>query len=67
MTTDKIEVSDNMLASGGFVGVRTGTYLGAAVAVKIMRLDEQDGFMKIRKVSICYFLNHLDAILTVVR
>ena len=53
MITDKIEVSDNILASGGFSDVRTGTYLGALVAVKTMRVEEQDYFMKkISKVSI---------------
>ena len=52
MITDKIEVSDNVFASGGFADVRTGTHLGALVAVKTMRVNEQDGFTKIRKVSI---------------
>ena len=52
MITDKIEVSGNIFASGGFADVRTGTYLGALVAVKTARVNEQDGFMKIRKVSI---------------
>ena len=49
---DKIEVSDNIVASGGFTNIRTGSYLGALVAVKTMKVDERDGFMKIRKVSI---------------
>ena len=52
MITDKIEVSDDILASGGFADVRTGKYLGALVAVKTMRVAEQDSLMKIRKVSI---------------
>ena len=51
MITDKIEVSDDILASGGFADVRTGKYLGALVAVKTMRVAEQDSFVKIRKVS----------------
>ena len=50
--TDKIEVSGNILPSGGAADVRTGTYLGAAVAMKAMRVNEQDDFMRIRKVSI---------------
>ena len=55
MITDKIEVSDNILASGGFADVRTGTHLGVVVAVKTMRVDEQDYFMKIRKVTTMLF------------
>ena len=50
--TDKIEVSDNIAASGGFADVRTGKYLGALVAVKTTRIAEQDDFMRLRKVSI---------------
>ena len=67
MITDKIEISDKILVSGGFADVRTGTYMGTLVAVKTMRVHEQDGFTKIRKVSIydC-FLDYLDAILTAV-
>ena len=68
MITDKIDVSDNILASGGFSDVRTGTYLGALVAVKTMRVAEQDGFMKIRKVSIYgHSPSYPHAILTAVR
>ena len=67
MITDKIEVSDNILASGGYADVRTGTYLGALVAVKTVRVEEQDGFMKIRKVSIYgRSPSYLHATLTVV-
>ena len=67
MITDKIDVSNEILASGGFADVRKGTYMGALVAVKTMRIDEQDGFMKLRKVRTyrCFF-NYLDAILTAV-
>ena len=53
MITDEIEVSDNILASGGFADVRTGTHLNALVAVKTMRVGEGDDFMSMRKVSIC--------------
>ena len=62
---DKIEVSNDILASGGFADVRKGTHLNTLVAVKTMRIDEQDGFMKIRKVrTYRYFFGYLDAILT---
>ena len=50
MITDKIEVSNEILASGGFSDIRTGPYLGALVAVKTVRVAEQDDFMKIREV-----------------
>ena len=68
MITEKIEVSGNIVASGGFADIRTGTYLGALVAVKTMRVSEQDGFMKIRKVSIYgHSISYPDPILTAVR
>ena len=50
--TEEIAVSDNVLGTGGFADVRTGTYEGRLVAVKTMRIGEQDSFLKIRKVSI---------------
>ena len=49
---NKIKVSSKKLATGGFANIRKGTYLGALVAVKTVRTDKQDDFMKIRKVSI---------------
>ena len=52
MITDKIEVSDTILASGGFADIGHGTYMGSLVAVKTMRVSPQDDFLKIRKVSI---------------
>ena len=52
MITDKIEVSDTILESGGFADIRRGTYMGSLVAVKTMRVSPQDDFLKIRKVSI---------------
>ena len=55
MITDKIEVSDNVLASGVYADVRTGMYLGAVVAVKTMRVDGQDGFTRMRKVTTMLF------------
>ena len=49
--TEEIKVVDKVLASGGFADIRTGTYMGHPVAVKTMRVTEQDGFLKIRKVN----------------
>ena len=48
--TEKIEVSADIFASGGFADVRRGTYNGHLVAVKTMRVTEQDDPLKIRKV-----------------
>ena len=50
--TEKIDVSDEMFASSGFAEVRSGTYSGHLVAVKTMRVAEQDNLLKIRKVSV---------------
>ena len=57
MITEKIEVSNEILASGGFADVRKGTYLNTLVAVKTMRVDEQDVSMRLREVRIyrCFF------------
>jgi len=55
MITEKIEVEDQILASGGFADVRIGKYMGHLVAVKTMRLAEQDDSLKIRKVSVRCF------------
>ena len=52
MTSEWIEVSDEVLASGGFADVRSGRYMGQLVAVKTMRIAAQDDFLKMRKVSI---------------
>ena len=52
MITEKIEVEDKILASGGFADVRRGKYMGHLVAVKALRVAEQDDFAKIRKVTI---------------
>jgi len=51
--TDKIEVDNKILASGGFADVRRGTYMGRLVAVKTIRIDltTLDDPRKIRKVS----------------
>jgi hypothetical protein len=50
--TEKIEVSDKILASGGFADVRSGTHMGHLVAMKTMRVAPTDDFLKIRKVNI---------------
>jgi hypothetical protein len=55
--TEEIKVSDDILASGGFADIRTGTYAGHLVAVKTMRVAKQDDFLKIRKVSVCDILS----------
>ena len=52
MITDRVEISDTILASGGFADIRRGTYMGSLVAVKTMRVSPQDDFLKIRKVTI---------------
>ena len=51
--TDNIDVEEDILASGGFADVRCGTYQGCRVAVKTLRIAEQDDVEKIRKVGIC--------------
>ena len=50
--TDNIDVEPDILASGGFADVMCGTYLGHRVAVKTLRVGEQDDVLKIRKVSV---------------
>ena len=52
MIPEEIKVSDKVFASGGFADIRTGTYMEHLVAVKTMRVTEQDNILKIRKVSI---------------
>jgi len=47
-----MEVLDEILGSGGFGDVKSGTYEGRPVAVKIMRIPAKDDFRKIRKVSL---------------
>jgi len=59
MIMDEIKVSDEVLASGGFADVRTGTYKGCLVAVKTMRIAKQDDLLKIRRVSVHDILGHL--------
>jgi len=64
MITGKIEVEDEILASGGFADVRIGKYMGHLVAVKTMRLAEKDDSVKIRKVSVSGFFS---AVLTILQ
>ena len=52
MITEEIEVSDKILASGGFANIRTGSYMGHLVVIKALRVMEQDDLPKIRKVSV---------------
>ena len=63
--TEKIEISNDTLASGGFADVRRGTYMGQLVAVKTMRVAMQDDFLKIRKVGIEDIFPTLDAVSTI--
>ena len=64
--TEKIAVTDKILGSGGFADVKTGTYMGHLVAVKIVRVTEQDDLLMIRKVSINdTFSSTRDVVLTV--
>jgi len=52
MITERIEVEDKILASGGFADIRCGRHMGHLVAVKTVRVSEQDDSLKIRKVGI---------------
>jgi len=50
--TEGVEVSDEVIASGGFAHLWSGTYKGHLVAVKTARVSARDNFAEIRKVSI---------------
>jgi len=52
LITEKIEVEDRILASGGFSDTRSGKYMGRLVAVKTLRVAEHDNIRKLREVSI---------------
>jgi len=52
MIRENIEVSEEILAFGGFGEVREGTYKGDRVAVKTTRVPLVGDLTKIRKVSI---------------
>jgi len=47
-----IEISDEILVSGGFADLRSGTYKGHIAAVKTMRIAARDDLQRIRKVNI---------------
>jgi len=47
-----VRVSDEILPSGGFSDVGTGTYEGCPVAMRTMRVGRRDDSRKIGKVSI---------------
>jgi hypothetical protein len=59
--TERIEVEDKILASGGFADVRCGRCMGHLVAVKTLRVAKKDDLLKIRKVSVnnAIFASHL--------
>lgn len=61
--TEKIEVSDEILASNGLADLRSGTCMGHRIAVKTLRVSVQDDFLKIRKVSID--VGHPECVLTI--
>ena len=50
--TEEIETPDTIPASGIFVDVKRGIYMGQLVAVKTMRVPMQNHLLMIRKVSI---------------
>ena len=51
MIAEKIEVSDEARASGGFVDVRSGRYMGHLVAVKTTKVPAQHDLLQMRKVG----------------
>jgi len=50
MLKDKLEVSNEIHASGPFSDIRAGTYNGTKVAVKTLRVSRRDDPNNIRKV-----------------
>lgn len=51
MIVDEIEVGQEILASGGYADIRSGTHLGRLVALKALRVAALDDHQKLRKVS----------------
>jgi len=49
VTKEELEVSDDIVASGGFGDVRIGMYMGGRVAVKTARVPNREKLMQIRK------------------
>jgi len=52
--TKKVRVADEILASGGFSDIRSGSYMGHRVAVKTLRVTGQNDIPKIRNVSVMF-------------
>lgn len=50
--TEELKVSEELIAFSGFADVRTGTYMGHRVAVKILNVSLEDDLLEIRKVSV---------------
>ena len=50
LLSDKFDVSDQIVASGGFADIRMGVFKGKNVAVKTLRLSSRDDKAKIRRV-----------------
>ena len=65
MIKEKLEVSGEVLASGGFADIRREMYMGQPVAVKTMRVTQEDDFLKIRKVRINDILPALRTVSTI--
>jgi len=49
--TKRIQVQDEILASGGFSDVRSGSMMGRRVAVRTLRVSMHDDIQRIRNVS----------------
>jgi len=66
--TEEIKVSEEIVGSGGFADIRTGTYKGHLVAVKTIRIGKWDNVPKIRKVSVnSIFSAAWNAVMTILR
>jgi hypothetical protein len=66
MMIAEVKISNKLLGSGGFADVKTGTYMEHPVAVKIMKVTEQDDLLVIRKASANdTFYSTRDVVLTV--
>ena len=52
MIKDGLEVSDGIIASGGFGDIRSGVYRGRPIAVKTAKVTGQEKLRQIRKVSV---------------
>lgn len=50
--TSSIGTTGPLLPSGGFTDTRIGNYSGHTVAVKTLKIAEQDDLQRIKKVSI---------------